>query len=154
MKPVVIGVGNRFRRDDGLGPFVIDILRNKSLPENIQLACVQEGIAILELWSQADLCILVDATQSGQVAGKIYRFEGLTSFVSKYFQNDTTHSFGLAYALMLGRTLNLMPRYMITYGVEGKCFDMGTGLSPEIESMAKYLAEIIIQDIKAFYYIK
>ncbi len=148
-KLVVIGLGNRYRRDDGLGPFLIDILTKKNLPAQVQLTCTQ-GLSLLELWDQTDLCILIDASQSGQSPGTIYRFDGFPYLTSQYFYNNNIHSFGLAEAIMLGKALNQLPRNLITYGVEGKSFELGYGLSPEVEEVAEGLAEKIGQDIAGY----
>ena len=76
MEPVaaVIGVGNRFRHDDGVGPAVIDRLRGMGL-ENVTLAESDgEAAALIMLWDRQRLAILIDAMQADPShPGRIHR---------------------------------------------------------------------------------
>ena len=61
---VVIGVGNEFRRDDGLGPEVIGRLReDQRALHGARLMVVDELTQLLDAWSGAELVILIDAVR-------------------------------------------------------------------------------------------
>jgi DNA-binding transcriptional LysR family regulator len=47
----------------------------------------------------------------------------------------STHAFGVAEAIELGRGLGNLPQYLVVYGIEGKNFAAGVGLSAEVEEV-------------------
>ena len=61
MSTVVIGVGNPYRRDDGIGPAVADLLRERGVEVAHSLG---ETTELIELWQGRDLAILVDAIRA------------------------------------------------------------------------------------------
>ena len=72
---VVIGVGNDYRRDDGLGPLVVAALTDRQA-DDPRLAEVDlrvsdgEPTRLIDLWTDADLAIVVDAVlDDGHHAG-------------------------------------------------------------------------------------
>ncbi|KPC76924.1 peptidase M52, partial [Streptomyces sp. NRRL WC-3753] len=65
----VIGVGNTFRRDDGIGPAVVRRLRERAverpLPPSVELAdCDGESGRLMSLWEGAELAIVIDAAHA------------------------------------------------------------------------------------------
>ena len=59
---VVIGVGNRYRRDDGAGPAVLDALAADPTAARARLLELDgEPARVVEAWAGADLAIVVDA---------------------------------------------------------------------------------------------
>ncbi len=61
---VVIGVGNEFRRDDGVGPAVIERLRGQ-VPAEVELV-ISDGdpVRLMEALSNASLAVVVDAVRA------------------------------------------------------------------------------------------
>jgi hydrogenase maturation protease len=67
---IVIGVGNEYRRDDGFGPLVIAELsarraRDPRLADVGLCACDGEPTRLLDLWTGADLAVVVDVVRDG-----------------------------------------------------------------------------------------
>src|ERR1043165_8817449 len=61
---VVIGVGNPFRRDDGVGPAVVEALRDH-VPDGTVLAVSDgEPSRMLDLWHGADTVVVVEAVRT------------------------------------------------------------------------------------------
>ena len=80
--PVVIGVGNDFRHDDGAGPAVVSALlaARDALPKRLRLAvCDGEPTRMIELWDHAGLAIVIDAAapdpDAGWSPGDVVRWE-------------------------------------------------------------------------------
>ena len=65
-RPLVIGVGNAWRRDDGAGPAVAAALGGP---------CTDDPSRLLDLWAGAEHAIVVDAAASGAPPGTIRRFD-------------------------------------------------------------------------------
>ncbi len=146
-KTLVIGVGNAFRGDDGLGLFVARQLRALALNGVTVLEQSGEGTALVEAWGDAHQVIVVDAVSSGSAPGTIHRFEVVDQPLPTLFSGSSTHAFGLAEAIELARRLDRLPDQLVIYGVEGKAFELGTGLSPEVENAVKILRERISREL-------
>jgi hydrogenase maturation protease len=146
-KAVVIGVGNPCRSDDGAGIFVARKLKAENLPlTRIEYNC-GDAASLLASWSGSDAVFVVDAVKAGALPGKIYRFNAQDPFMPKVLFNSSTHYFGTAAAVEIAGILNRLPRVLIIYGIEGKCFDAGRGLTPEVEAAAETVAKMLLADI-------
>jgi hydrogenase maturation protease len=143
---LVIGVGNTYRGDDGAGPAVIAMLRSEELPGVRLLECDGDCSALLDAWQGADVVVLIDAVSSGAQPGTIYRFDALAQPLPRQVSFQSTHAFGVAEALALGRTLGQLPASLILYAIEGKNFANGTGLSPEVEPAVQEVAQQLKRD--------
>ena len=66
MKPVavVIGIGHPYRKDDGVGPAVVELLRNRGQENATLVESDGEAAALIALWDRQRLAILVDAIQA------------------------------------------------------------------------------------------
>ena len=60
----------------------------------------------------------------------------------------STHTFGVAEAIELGRILEQLPPYLIVYGIEGKQFNTGCDLSTEVAQAVPHVVQRVQQDIR------
>jgi hydrogenase maturation protease len=145
---IVIGVGNPFRSDDGIGLAVIKQLR-KALPAGV--AILEEtgnGAELLEAWKQANAVILVDAVQSGTSPGTIYRFDAHEKGLPAWYSHCSTHALGVAEAIELARAISELPPQLIIYGVEGLNFSPGTQLSLEVAGVIPEVASRVLEELR------
>lgn len=145
---LLIGVGNEFRSDDGVGFVIARKLKTKCLPNTEVIEESGDGGVLMETWKGTNRVILFDAMLAGVAPGTIYRFEAHTQPISTKFFHCSTHAFGVAEAIELARILHQLPSYFIVYGIEGKTFEAGTGLSPEVEKAAQDVAERVAQEVQ------
>ncbi len=128
VRAVVIGIGNDYRRDDGIGPAVAAQLAAHRLPGVRVLTCPAEPAAILDAWDGADLAILVDAA-AGDLPGRIRQcdWEDLDEPATV-----SSHDLGLRQTYELGRVLQRVPAVLtiVTVGVADT--GHGVGLSPAV----------------------
>lgn len=144
---LVIGVGNAYRGDDAVGLIVAQHLKKQILDHVNILEESTDGSVLMELWKNYDAVIIIDAVCSGAKPGTLHRFNAHTQPIpSKYF-HYSTHAFGVAEAIELARSLNQLPSYLSVYGIEGKCFEVGTGLSTEVNKAMHEVITRIQQDI-------
>lgn len=136
----VIGVGNRFRSDDGAGPRVAGLLKDSGL-DVLELA--GEGAELIEAWSGAERVIVVDAARSGAPPGTVHRFEAGDKPLPTGFFHYSTHQFGVAEAIETARALGRLPARLSVYGIEGAVFGFGEGLSPAVEAACRAVADEI-----------
>lgn len=139
---LLVGIGNEWRGDDGVGPWIVDRLRDLALPGVRTLWAAADGLALLDAWRDAGRVYVFDALRDAAEVGEVLRVDALRQSLPTA-SNYSSHAFGLAEAIELGRTLGQLPAGLIVIGIEGRCFDMGKGLSPEVEAAAKGLVETL-----------
>lgn len=145
---LVIGLGNQYRRDDAVGLIVARCLKEQA-PEHVRvLEESGESTALMESWKGADTVILIDALDSGAKPGSLHRLDAHAQPIPTKFFHCSTHSFGAAEAIELARALGQLPPRLIVYGVEGKTFQAGLGLSPEVEKAAQKAVERVLADLR------
>lgn len=138
--PLILCVGHRYRRDDGVGPWVGDRLRERGLTV-VELS--GEGIGVIEAIAGQPAVVLVDATQSGAPPGTVHRIDAVASPLPSGWFRYSTHLFGVAEAVETARALHRLPGRLIIYGIEGAQFEFGEGLTPEVESAAAAVVTVL-----------
>ncbi|MCE7004666.1 hydrogenase maturation protease [Kibdelosporangium philippinense] len=143
---VVIGIGNPYRCDDGVGPAVADQLRRLSLPDVETVIADGEPVQLLDAWTGAELAIVVDAVLCDPAEpGRIHRtdIEGITSFPGA----TSSHGLGVPEAVLLGSALDRLPARLVVYAVEAACLDFGTDLSPPVTAAVPDVVAAVLDEI-------
>lgn len=145
---LVIGIGNPCRQDDGAGVAVVRRLRERLPPGAHGVECPDDLTRLLHLWQGYQRVILVDAMSSGQEAGTVSRFDLSEHPLPAGARFSSTHALSLGEVIALARTLHQMPSQVVVYGIEGKCFGEGEGLSPEVEKAVEDVVRYILQELR------
>ena len=125
----IICCGNPDRGDDGAGALVAGRLQNLGLEAETRTG---EASELLEAWKGADHVVVVDAVETGAPAGTVWRWEGWqTNFPIR--RSGSTHGLGLSEAITLARVLGQLPHRLRIYGIEGRRFEPGAEVSPEVK---------------------
>lgn len=139
---LVVGVGNRMRRDDGVGLVAVEELRRLELPA-LSVALVEgECFSLLDLWQGAATVYVVDAVK-GPSPGTIHRIDAKNDALPACLFGTSSHSFGVPQAVELARALDRLPSRLILYGVAGRDFSNGEGLSQEVSSAVPALVDAL-----------
>ncbi|MGZ4184709.1 MAG: hydrogenase maturation protease [Solirubrobacteraceae bacterium] len=146
--PLVIGVGNELRGDDGLGIAVVRHLRRQLAGSEIELRELQgEPIALLDTWRDRDVVVIVDAMRSEAPPGTIRRFDACSKPLPGDLRGSTTtHALSLREAIELGRALGQLPRRLTVIAVEGDHYGAGSALSGEVRAAVAEVAAIVRQE--------
>jgi hydrogenase maturation protease len=145
-RAVVIGVGNEYRRDDGIGPLVATRLDEVHLPGVLVAVCDGEPTGLLDLWAGADLAVVIDAVLCEPSApGRIWRttvdaLRGVSTAAS-------SHALGIPDAVPLGRILGLLPRELVVIAVEAACLDLGVGLSEPVAAAVPDVVRAVLDEL-------
>jgi hydrogenase maturation protease len=138
---IVIGVGNPYRRDDGLGPHVIERLRGLGVPDAMLAVSPGETTELLDLWDGTDLAVVVDAIRSQPChPGRTHR---LTVFDPPGERSRAAHGLDLGEAVELARVLGRLPARLVLFAVEVDDTGYGVGLSLPVAEAAERIAEQI-----------
>ena len=144
---LIIGIGNPYRGDDAVGLRIAQDIKKKS-PDHVNVIEQSgDGISLMDSWKDSDAVILIDAVHSGTQPGTIHRFDVHTQTIPTKFFHYSTHAFGVAEAIELARALKQLPKNLIVYGIEGKCFEAGIGLSLEVEKAVEKVMLRVKQEI-------
>jgi len=147
----VIGVGNEWRGDDAVGLLVARRLKEDQLPQVEVAECRGTLTAVREAWKDAAGVIVVDAVVSGSPPGTIYRFNAHGPGVPvELSRSPSSHGWGVAEALALGKVFQELPPWLIIYGIEGQNFGPGQEVSQEVEAAIPEAARRIRREIQAW----
>ena len=148
---VVIGVGNPFRGDDGAGPEVARLLRDR-LPRGVEVV-EHDGdpAGLLDGWQDARVAYVVDAVCDGGPAGAVHRLEidGDAVEVPASPRRDSSHALGLGDAVQLARVLGRLPERLVLLGITGDCFVTGAPLGDAVRRAVATVADTLAQEVAA-----
>lgn len=145
----VIGVGNEYRRDDGVGLAVVRRVREAHLPFALMIESIRDGAALIQAWEGAVCAFVVDCMVSGAPPGTILRWDARAEpLPAQWRAEPSTHAFDIARSVELARTLDMLPPTLVVYGIEGIDFSPGAGLTPAVETAAQEVAMRIINEIR------
>ncbi len=144
---LVIGVGNRYRGDDAVGPVTADCLRQDP-PESVTIEDHSgEGAALIEAFERTAAVIAIDAVCSDAAPGTIHRFDVTREALPTAFFHYSTHAFGLAEAIETARALDRLPSRVVVYGIEGQAFELGGRMTAPVAEAARMVASRIRADL-------
>jgi len=145
---VVIGVGNEFRRDDGVGPAVVSSLCGR-VPPGVELVLTDgEPTRLIEAWTGAALAVVVDAVRADPSRpGRIYRFV-LDRPLAGTNRTASSHGFGLDDAVRLALALDRMPGRLVVHAIEAADLSQGTGLTPLVAAAVGDVGRAVLTDIR------
>lgn len=150
-KPLIIGIGNRYRGDDGLGCLIVDELKKRIFNSAEIIEHNGDPASLIDLWDGRSQVILIDAVSSGADLGTIYYFDLRQQTLPDTFRNYSTHAFGVVEAVELARVLGKLPKHIIFFGIEGESFKLDTqqssGLEPAISALQDSISKIISHEI-------
>ncbi|WP_026289116.1 hydrogenase maturation protease [Thioalkalivibrio sp. ALMg11] len=141
--PIVLGIGNPWRGDDGIGHAVVEALRDT--PGLTTATCSGEPAELMDLWQDHDPVILVDAIVTGAAPGTLHRLDAREPLPrgARY----SSHGIGLAEAVELARALDALPPTLIVHGIEPAHLEDGTGLSLQAIDAIPRAARRILDDL-------
>jgi len=143
----VIGVGNPWRRDDAAGLAVARRLQG-TLPGAAVVEREGEPAGLIDAWEGTDRLWLVDAVSSLAAPGTVHRIDIATEALPPDLFQASTHHLGLADAVELARALGRLPGHAVFYGIEGASFDVGEGLSEDVEQAVERVAQAIGEEVE------
>jgi len=148
MMAMVVGVGNRARRDDGVGPQVADRVR-ETMPELDVVEVSGDATRLLDLWAGADVVVVIDAVRTGAPAGTCHRWRmraGVWDEVPPP-SRVSSHLVGVRDAVELATTLDRLPASLVVVGVEVTDLGAGPGLSRAVADAVDEAARLVIGSV-------
>lgn len=153
-KTIVVGLGNPFLTDDGVGVIAAYHLQEQ-FKENPNVYITEAsvgGIRLMELLTGYDNAIIIDALMVDQnvIPGKIHKWtlEDLEQ-ISPTQHSASAHDTSLVTALQMGAQLGMkLPEEITIYAVEvTNVLDFSTNPTPEVADAIPEVVKMVIQEL-------
>ena len=146
---VILGVGNLLLSDEGVGVHVANKLAEMVLPKGVEV-CEggTDGFRLLNVITDTDRLVVVDAVRGGGPPGSIYRFDvnDAPSMPDSY--KTSVHQIGILEVIHFSEFIGKTPETTII-GVEPKSLDRSMELSPEIQEKVPRIIELVLKEVHA-----
>lgn len=157
-KIIIIGLGNEFISDDGVGIFVLKELKNKllsSVHDNHNFVFEElsiGGLGLLDYISGFNKCIIIDTILTRtQPPGTIFRF--IQNSSTEPIKIKSSHQINLPQVVGLAKLLKIdIPDTMTIYGIEAE--DITTfkiGCTEKVQEAIPKLVNMIYDDLVVEY---
>jgi hydrogenase maturation protease len=139
---LVLGYGNPGRRDDGVGPAIVEELASMGIPGVTVESDYQLSIEAAADLAEADKAVFVDAALEGPEPFQVRRVEASPAI------SFSTHAFGPESVLAVcEETYQRAPEALLV-GVRGYEFDIAEGLSSGAQANSRAALEFITRLIQ------
>jgi hydrogenase maturation protease len=148
---IIIGFGNKYRSDDGIGIRVIEELGKLNLLKDKNIEVIDGGTSgtdLIFLIKDCSKIIIVDAIDAGQKTGDVVsiKVNDIEEFIKKDYRSLSLHDLNLADIFKLAKALKMIADISII-GVKPKNIGFGDKLSPEIEKKIPGIISLIRKEI-------
>ena len=143
---VVIGLGNPYRRDDGVGAAVATALDDLAMPNVVVTTGISDPLGLVDAWSGAALAIVIDAAAATpSEPGRVRRCtlgdlqagrDGLSS-----------HHVDVGLAHELAQALGRAPGELVVLAIEVADMGHGVGLSPHVARAVPEAIHLAVEEI-------
>ena len=145
---VVIGVGNRWRRDDIAGIAVLDELRERVGDEVELVESDGEPTRLIDAFERAPQVIMVDAVVTGVEPGTVHRFTD-AELPDQMGIGQSSHLVQLVETIQLGKLLGRLPNGLVLIGIEARDFDNGEGMTEAVAVGVDAAADAVLGELPA-----
>jgi hydrogenase maturation protease len=145
---LVMGIGNIFMSDDGIGVRLVQRLqRNYHLsPDVAVIDGGTLGLSLLPLLEGVDRLLVVDAIESGHGPGTVVRLSG-NELPLAFPLKISRSQFGVQELLTAAKLLGDSPREIVIWGVQPALLEFGTELSPSVAARFDTLLEKVLEEL-------
>lgn len=145
--PLLVGLGNPFRRDDGVGTAVVELMRTlHPAPDLDVVEASGEASELVDLWRDRDVVLMVDAAVSGAPAGSVHRLDCAATASVWPPSPVSSHGLSVADAIALALTLDALPRTLVVFAVEAADLSHGRGLSAPVADAVAVVADAVLAE--------
>lgn len=145
----IVGIGNVLMGDDGLGPYVIEILKSRyDFPEYVELVDGgTPGLDFLPYLAHARSVMVVDTVSSRGEPGEIRTYRDREIIGSAPPPRLTPHQPGLREALMATELTDASPDELILIGVVPASVEQGTTLSQPVQAAVETVVDLVLAEL-------
>jgi hydrogenase maturation protease len=145
-KPLIIGIGNSLMGDDGVGPYVISLLEQKSDIDADLLILTTPGFALMTHFQGRTRVIIIDAASFEGAPGTVTRITR-DMIGKKPSSGFSLHDIDPFAVYDQAKTLGLAPNELVVYAIRFETIAPREGLSPSVEAGARRAADLIAEEL-------
>ena len=146
----VIGLGNKLRGDDGIGPLLIEELEKQNLDSSFKLMDVgADAFTVLEHLLEKEPVIIVDCARMGKEPGEIVKIPLDTEKLGVADGSISLHGYSLAEIIKIAENTGLVAKGSII-GIEPEAIEFNTDLSPIVAGKLSELVKIVIEEANKY----
>ena len=145
-KPLIVGLGNRWRGDDGVGPRVVEVIAALGRDDVDVVELDGETSRLVSAWAGRQHVVLVDAVRAGAPPGTIHQLIG-PDRIPTVVGEASTHGGGVAAAVALSRALGNLPVRLVIVGVEPAAVDHDDQLSSAVACVLDDVVERVLEEV-------
>jgi hydrogenase maturation protease len=143
----VVACGNPNRSDDGAGLAALQLLKVRSLDQDVGVRLLDAGTDGMAAMFAARGCrtlIIIDACRSGSAPGSIFEVPG-SELTQKYEPGLNLHDFRWDHALFAGKSIfrDAFPDDVVVFLIEAQQLDLGLTLSAAVSGAVSKVADQI-----------
>jgi hydrogenase maturation protease len=152
---IVAGIGNPDRGDDGAGPLVTRLLRDRAAPGTDVIEAI-EPTSLLTAWGGVDAAWIVDASGPAAPlrgpgrAGSVHRIAIVDGVPSTDDPVTSTHGLGIAQVIGISRVLGDLPPLVVIYTITAHRLSTATSVHPQVAQAARTVAQAIADETNAY----
>lgn len=159
MNTLILGIGNEWASDDGVGPEVVRRLQGRmqdpgGIPETggAQAAAAdfrilaQPDLSLLDLLPGYTALLVVDAVVSASPPGTIHHEKWQPgALAARGVERASSHGFGVRELLEMGAVLGKLPTRVELWGIEIASTEPGRGLSAKVAGAVDGVVEALVE---------
>ncbi len=146
----VIGIGNTLRGDDGIGPDIIQRLKNRSLPVPITLTDVgSDAFSLLEYLIGKEPLLIIDCAKMGEKPGTVRKFNLNKNTVKTLDRAVSLHGMSFGEMYQTAKALGTVAECRLI-GIEPEQIGFGQPLSTAVEKQIPLIMNLIIEEAKQY----
>ena len=146
---MIVGVGNRFLGDEGVGLHIIDELSRIPMPPYVNIIdCGCDLLGLMAYINEPARILVVDAVCAGGEPGEIYSFD-YSRLASAKIEMGSAHQVKTVDALRLLKLVYpaLAESEIVVIGVEPKAMELSSDLSKEVSESIVEVTRSVLQEI-------
>jgi len=145
---LVLGVGNLLLSDEGVGVHVAQRMMTMDMPPEVRVVeGGTDGFGLVNVITEADRMILIDAVKGGGQPGSIYRFEIEDCPPYPDIFKTSVHQISILEVINLSSFIGSTPRTTII-GIEPASLEMGMELSPVVAAKVPRVIQMIKEEVE------
>jgi hydrogenase maturation protease len=145
---LVLGVGNLLLSDEGVGVHVAQRMMTMDMPPEVRVVeGGTDGFGLVNVITEADRMILIDAVKGGGQPGSIYRFEIEDCPPYPDIFKTSVHQISILEVINLSSLIGTPPRTTII-GIEPASLEMGMELSPVVAAKVPRVIQMIKEEVE------
>ncbi len=153
MTTLIVGIGNEWASDDGVGPEVVRRLqgrwqkKGREPDTKVEFSILaQPDLSLLDRIAGYANLIVVDAVVSGQPPGTVHREMWEPGMLAaRGVQRASSHGFGVRELLEMAAVMGKLPGRVELWGIELASTEPGQGLSVAVEGAVDGLVDALVK---------